>query len=1196
MTGKSNPSKKLRALFLAALMVFSVFAGSMAFAGTAAAATSGNASVSPATAGNTATLTAELTLEQSDVDNEGSISSVELGFGSTPADNGFSDQSGDYTVELVRNGQVEATRDSPSLNLGSAQLDFSSINNIQAGDVVRLTAENYQNPSEGSYDGTYQINYGSDGPSTAVTLSVDGADVDLTASAPNLAEIGSTITVTGEVTNNADSEITQEVRYSGTSDGSGSPSASNSPQSVTVAAGATETVEFEVSLPSGAAGDTITHTLDTGSGSNVVDATATTELTDPADTAFITGDLRDQEGNQIANASEIELIVEADTGSGFQEIETSPISVSGTNDEYTAEVPVQGSGTSYRVSIDPAQVEEVTGEQFESFARTAEVAPGSTERFDVRLRRVITPDNIEVIDSSPVAVADGSDEASFTVQVTTDDFAGETGEPLANTEVDLSVEDNTGLDFPDQQSIQTDENGEATFTVTSTEVRDALLTFEATEGDDVTTTATASFIPESGEGVFVGQVKDIDTADELNGATLYAVQEDRFDNNNIDVTNDSANVDNNDEALFRVIDSSTGAVVENDDYDITFEDSSDFVRVDQLNESDRGVGSGFLGTAGTGTADAATAGAFEFVVTPLESGTYTVQQTEVGNTENPAENDFSNVTEVQVSENLTAEAVAERASGTDANPVATTNENGQATLTNLFAGGKAGVDYVVMAERADYTRQYQNVTITSYDTTREYTERTFLLEQRDLVPDTVNITQVGTHPPLSQTGGAPDVAQVEPFEDMSDDTFQNVSRDGSVDVIRVDAAATNFQGNELPAETNVTVELNESFDGQFLNAVLDSNLEADSDLLINNDQENTTITVSTDEDGTAYVLLQTEQNGNDLNAQKIATLESDQTVQDRSNVTFVGTVVYQTTGSLSGIVTNEQNEPIPNSVVYVEEFEDQDGNVFTIEPVEPIEDATEQEVLETEFIINDTARSDTTTVTGAELQSYDFGAFDRVSLRGDVLSVTLLDFPSEEQGQAQYTLPRVPAQDPDGVDYTLVRATQLESGTQGAGDSTPVRPDFTQEANVVIVGAEPEFSEFTLDGLEPTEATVEQGENVTFSATVFNAGNIEDTKDVTAFVGDTELSSEEFTLSAQTGDVVEVTADTSVLEPGTYAHGFETEDDRVEGSLTVEDSSSNGDVTLQDVLNTIDQYENDNAELQDVLNIIDQYEAAQGAN
>jgi len=187
----------------------------------------------------------------------------------------------------------------------------------------------------------------------------------------------------------------------------------------------------------------------------------------------------------------------------------------------------------------------------------------------------------------------------------------------------------------------------------------------------------------------------------------------------------------------------------------------------------------------------------------------------------------------------------------------------------------------------------------------------------------------------------------------------------------------------------------------------------------------------------------------------VATLTNDPSATDASNVTFVGTTVFEV-GSINGDVTNENNEGIPNSVVYPTEFTTASGDTFTITPQDSIDNDTRENVLNTDFEI--TAPSGkTVTVRGARLRNgYNFSEFKSVQLR-NATSVTLLAFPAGQE-EPQYTLPRVPAQgtspSDEGVEY-LLTGVQLETGQDGFRDAGEVLIDFTQEGNVVIIGAVP---------------------------------------------------------------------------------------------------------------------------------------------
>jgi len=885
-------------------------------------------------------------------------------------------------------------------------------------------------------------------------------------------------------------------------------------------------------------------------------------VTDPDDDAFITGDLRDEFGDRIDNASDIPIRIFADG----QEIQESPIFVDGTNDDYTQRVPVSGDQTEYTVRVLSDEVENITGTEFESFARTANVSAGATERFDVRLVRVLLAGEIDVVQTAESAVAGGNDTIGFDISI----FDDQDGEPFQDTvEVDINTDNSSAVEITDgtttftgdQDNIEfeTDGNGELTLTTSSTEIQSVDYTFTAATNDSVTETRTKEFVAADGTGVIPVQVKDIADADTLEDATVWAVQEDTFLENTRGYN--LTNTFDDDEIFVRVIDDDTDEPVSVNDYDFTAGQftgnealSSEVEQVDQLNESDRSVGSGFSVTANE------VDGNFTFDLTPVENSNYTVQFTNV--TDDPADADFEDADSFTATANLTAAATAERASDTDAEPVATTNDDGQATLINL-AAEKEGIPYVVLGERVDYATAFVTTDVTPRsDTPDAPNERLILLEEIDVEPDNVNITQVGTHPPLAETGGTPNVDEIVEFDDQTDDTFQQVPRDGTVDVIEVEASASGFgeDAEDIPVSTEVTVDFNTTVDGQFVGVLGGDNVTA-----LGDEQ----LTVETGDDGSATLLFETNRNDTTTEAVKTATLEEDSSVTDSSNVTFVGVLTFES-GSISGIVTNEQNEPLENSIVFTEEFVTQGGDIFTLTPDDENlfenlpqnrQDA-QDEVLDAEFTLTDEADNETYTLTGERLQSFSLSdTVPRISTPANVTidDFSLIAFPSEQEGQAQYTLPVVPAQDGDGVDYTRLTAAQFGTGDTGAGTSSnPVRVDFTEEGNVVIVGAEPlADSDFQLSGLDPAQATVEQGTNVTFSTIVTNQGDLTATQTVEAFVEPLGVVDEfEIELAGGETAILETTVDTSDVDPGDYTHGFESEDDRIEGSLTINDTSN----------------------------------------
>ena len=241
----TTANEKVRSLFLAALMVFSVFGGTVALSGGAAALTAGNAAPASTAANADTTLTTSAEIE-SDKNLEG----VQLEFDIQSADSGFSPDSDDYTVVIENSdGSQQASLSGQDITVteGSVTVTFDG-QSVQDGDIVELQAAGYQNPStDGTYDGTFQVNPNSNGESTSVSLGIgDGTGIDVTdLDAPRVAAHDQDITVTANVTNTGGSEVTADVDYQ--ADSTIQPGTVTAPQqSYTLAAGETREVSFTV--------------------------------------------------------------------------------------------------------------------------------------------------------------------------------------------------------------------------------------------------------------------------------------------------------------------------------------------------------------------------------------------------------------------------------------------------------------------------------------------------------------------------------------------------------------------------------------------------------------------------------------------------------------------------------------------------------------------------------------------------------------------------------------------------------------------------------------------------------------------------------------------------------------------------------------------------------------------------------------
>jgi hypothetical protein len=169
--------------------------------------------------------------------------------------------------------------------------------------------------------------------------------------------------------------------------------------------------------------------------------------------------------------------------------------------------------------------------------------------------------------------------------------------------------------------------------------------------------------------------------------------------------------------------------------------------------------------------------------------------------------------------------------------------------------------------------------------------------------------------------------------------------------------------------------------------------------------------------------------------------------------------------SISGVVTNNDGEPLPESAVYVSRFQDVNGNTVTIEPIERI-DPSKDAILNAEFRVEfrniSASVRESEVVTGRVLRDgYSFSQISSVTLTGDAdpeEGFTFLTFPSLDEEEAQYTLNRVPAQQDvysrsgrlNGVDYTVLQGQQLGTGETGTGSVDDVLPGFNPRSDIII--------------------------------------------------------------------------------------------------------------------------------------------------
>jgi hypothetical protein len=102
---------------------------------------------------------------------------------------------------------------------------------------------------------------------------------------------------------------------------------------------------------------------------------------DSENTGFIVGDIRRSDGSEIENVEQLNIQLFREGVEVTGDPPNSPVQPDA-NGEYTAEVPVEGDQTEYRV--------EVSSPRFVEFAREVTIQPQATERVDIRLQESST--------------------------------------------------------------------------------------------------------------------------------------------------------------------------------------------------------------------------------------------------------------------------------------------------------------------------------------------------------------------------------------------------------------------------------------------------------------------------------------------------------------------------------------------------------------------------------------------------------------------------------------------------------------------------------------------------------------------------------------------------------------------------------------------------------------------------------------
>jgi uncharacterized membrane protein len=139
---------------------------------------------------------------------------------------------------------------------------------------------------------------------------------------------------------------------------------------------------------------------------------------------------------------------------------------------------------------------------------------------------------------------------------------------------------------------------------------------------------------------------------------------------------------------------------------------------------------------------------------------------------------------------------------------------------------------------------------------------------------------------------------------------------------------------------------------------------------------------------------------------------------------------------------------------------------------------------------------------------------------------------------------------------------------------TQIRVNSSRNLTITLREQEPLDPHFAVSDLAPLEYTAEHDEVFTVSATVENTGDLSAEKTVELRLDNETVANTTVELDAGNNTTVEFEVDASEIDPGEYTHSVWTEDEEVEGTLTVEQAPVNFELSNPDPSNpTVDQGE-----------------------
>jgi len=582
-----------------------------------------------------------------------------------------------------------------------------------------------------------------------------------------------------------------------------------------------------------------------------------------------------------------------------------------------------------------------------------------------------------------------------------------------------------------------------------------------------------------------------------------------------------------------------------------------------------------------------------------------------------------------------------------------TDAQGEYVLDDMYTDFQAGIEYVLVANKPGYEIEFVDALVTEQGAFFEDGEdENFDMQRVQVTPGFVNITNFGLHPPLSDTGGSPDFSQIDEYSNKTDEFNQTVPRDASVDVISVETRSD--EGGVL---LNATVDLEVPDDGSASSKDINFTGQIVGVFggdLVSQDATGPGTFHTGDNfsqagfdlgEGEAIVLLETDESSQDLRRTGTAStgsnlppadetgvfaqLTNDFTATDFTAKDFVGVIQFET-ASISGIVTDSNDVPLPGSPAWAGAFSIESGfnpDRIRIQPettatpgtqafADAVDDASDTFVVSRQTFNTTSGQYEDITgerevVTASTLQSYSFSGIPSLSTN---TSFKLFQFAS--QPDATYSLEPVPvfrgATTFNPANYRIrsvrVSGSQQNIGALSNDALVDVIANTTGTGNVVIPITVDTSGDYALSNL--ADVTVTEGDApVDVSVDVTNNAGLEGDQDLTFSVANSSGTVYTDTVTGvqvgagQTQTVTFTNVPAGSLDNGSYTHQVSSDDDSITANLTVQSSGGssgvdqyrdnpnnpNSAVSLSGLQDAIDDFIQNNTSLSLLQDVIDEF-------